>query len=44
MDSACDMNTVNEQVKLLIGHISGLITEAEKEIKKMSDETEGTDS
>ena len=43
-DSACDMNTVNEQVKLLIGHISGLITEAEKEIKKMSDETEGTDS
>ena len=39
-----DMNTVNEQVKLLIGHISGLITEAEKEIKKMSDETEGTDS
>lgn len=43
-DSACDKNTVNEQVKLLIGHISGLITEAEKEIKKMSDETEGTDS
>ena len=41
---ATDMNTVNEQVKLLIGHISGLITEAEKEIKKMSDETEGTDS
>ena len=43
-DSACYINTVNEQVKLLIGHISGLITEAEKEIKKMSDETEGTDS
>lgn len=43
-DSACDKNTVNEQAKLLIGHISGLITEAEKEIKKMNDETEDTDS
>lgn len=37
-------DTVNEHTKRMIEHISMLVMEAEKEIKRMNDETENTDS